>query len=83
MWCRTQSCCPSAVRSAPTSRRPTRPRSRTLLASYDEQAGLVDGPRHAIEQARYHEWQDQAEGAGAAIAGRRATIIERGRAQQG
>jgi enoyl-CoA hydratase len=56
---------------------------RSLLSLYDDAADLVDGPRQDLERARYREWQGRAAGAGAAIAGRRAAIIERGRAQKG
>jgi enoyl-CoA hydratase len=56
---------------------------RSLLSLYDDAAALVDGPRQDLERARYREWQDRAPGAGAAIAGRRAAVIDRGRAQKG
>ena len=56
---------------------------RTLMALYDDAADLIDRPRRDLESSRYMAWQESAAGAGAAIAGRRAAIIERGRAQKG
>ncbi|MET0629101.1 MAG: enoyl-CoA hydratase [Acidimicrobiia bacterium] len=56
---------------------------RHLYATYRAEAALVDGPRFDLEWGRYREWQDASPDAGAAIAARRASVIERGRSQQG
>jgi enoyl-CoA hydratase len=56
---------------------------RSLMALYDDAAALGDRPRRDLEWSRYMEWQASAEGAGAAIADRRAAVIERGRSQKG
>jgi enoyl-CoA hydratase len=56
---------------------------RHLYATYREEAAMVDGPRFDLEWRRYREWQDASPDAGAAIAARRASVIERGRSQQG
>lgn len=56
---------------------------RSLMSLYDDAAALVDRPRRDLEWSRYQEWQRSAEGAGAAIAQRRAAVIDRGRAQKG
>jgi enoyl-CoA hydratase len=56
---------------------------RHLYATYRAEAALVDEPRFELEWSRYREWQDASPDAGAAIAARRASVIERGRSQQG
>ncbi len=55
--------------------------ARAILATYDDEREMVDGPRAALELERFEEWHDSGKGAAADITHRRDAVVARGRQQ--
>jgi enoyl-CoA hydratase len=55
--------------------------ARAILATYDEEAELVDGPRSRIELDRFRSWRAEGHSDASDIERRRAAIVDRGRGQ--
>jgi enoyl-CoA hydratase len=55
--------------------------ARAILALYDEEAEIVDGPRGTIELDRFRSWRASSMSSRAEIERRRSGIVDRGRGQ--
>jgi enoyl-CoA hydratase len=55
--------------------------AQAILATYDDEREIVDGPRAALELDRFRTWHESGRGADADIGHRRDHVIARGRRQ--
>jgi enoyl-CoA hydratase len=55
--------------------------ARAILATYDDERDMVDGPRAALEAERFRAWHAEGKGADADIGRRRDAVLARGREQ--